>query len=276
MRARARRTVLRLRIHPVKGAQGFDVEEMAFDETGPRLDRRWMVVRPDGRFVSQRDAHELATVQAAVAGRDLVLTAPGADEVAVPVAPEGGRMRVQVWDSVLSVPAVSPAADAWLSDVLGAPRQLVHIGEDDVRPTDPAYAAGHRVGFADGFPALLVSRGSVEELARRAGREIPMERFRPNILVGGDEPHEEDGWRRFTIGEMDFGGVKLCTRCKVTTIDQKSGIRDRDREPLRTLATYRHLKDKVYFGVNVIHHGTGRIRTGDRVEPVEVGFVPGA
>ena len=103
-----------------------------------------------------------------------------------------------------------------------------------------------------------------------------MERFRPNILVGGEEPHEEDTWRRFTIGRMRFSGVKLCTRCKVTTLDQESGIRDRDREPLRTLATYRHLKDKVYFGLNVIHHGTGRISVGDPVEPSEVGFVPGA
>lgn len=270
------RTVLRLRIHPVKGAQGFDVDEMEFDETGPHLDRRWMVVRPDGRFVSQRDTHELATVQATVAGGDLVLRAPGAEGVAVPVAPEGRRIRVQVWDSVLSVASVSPAADAWISAVLGCPRRLVHIGEADVRHTDPAYAAGHRVGFADGYPALLVSQGSVDELARRVGRKIPMERFRPNILVGGDEPHEEDTWRRFTIGAMPFSGVKLCTRCKVTTLDQTSGVRDSDREPLRTLATYRHLKDKVYFGLNVIHHGTERIRTGDPVEPLDIGFIPGA
>ncbi|MYG82205.1 MAG: MOSC domain-containing protein [Gemmatimonadetes bacterium] len=270
------RTVLRLRIHPVKGARGFDVESMDFDETGPCLDRRWMVVRGDGRFISQRDTPALATVKAAVAGSDLILSAPGAEEVAVPVTPEGERIRVQVWDSVLTVPSVSPAADQWLSAVLGARRRLVHIGDDDVRRTDPAYAADRRVGFADGFPALLVSQGSVDELARRVGREIPMERFRPNILVGGEEPHEEDTWRRFTIGRMRFSGVKLCTRCKVTTLDQESGVRDRDREPLRTLATYRHLKDKVYFGLNVIHHGTGRISAGDPVEPSEVGFVPGA
>lgn len=269
-------TVQRLRIHPVKGARGFDVDVMNFDETGPCFDRRWMVVRPDGRFVSQRDTHDLATVEAAVNGRELVLRAPGAEEVAVPVAPEGPRIRVQVWNSVLDVRAVSAEADAWFSAVLGASRRLVHIGGDDVRPTDPAYADGHRVGFADGFPALLVSRGSVDELARRAGREIPMERFRPNILVGGAEPHAEDTWRRFTIGKMHFSGVKLCARCKVTTLDQQTGAPDSEREPLRTLATYRHLKDKVYFGVNVVHRGAGRIRAGDPVELLETGFVPGA
>lgn len=270
------RRVLRLRTYPVKGARGFDLEEMHFDETGPHLDRRWMVVRPDGRFVSQRDTHALATVQAAVEGGELILGAPGAEEAAVPVAPEGPPIRVRVWDSVLDVRSVSAAADAWISAVLGASRRLVHIGEDDVRPTDPTYAVGHRVGFADGFPALLVSQGSLDELARRVGREIPMERFRPNILVGGAEPHAEDAWRRFMIGKMHFGGVKLCTRCKVTTLDQVTGTPDREREPLRTLATYRHLKDNVYFGLNVIHHGTGRIGRGDPVELLETGFVPGA
>ena len=271
-----RRTVLRLRIYPVKGARGSDVDEMRFDAMGPRFDRRWMVVGPDGVFISQRGRPELATVRAAVGGRELVLDAPGAGAVAVPLAPGGGRVGVRVWDSELEVRAVSADADAWLTAILGAPHRLVHIGEDDVRRTDPAYAEGHRVGFADGYPALLVSRGSVAELGARAGRPIPVERFRPNIVVSGASPHDEDRWRRFTIGSLSFSGVKLCARCKVTTIDQESGERDRDGEPLRTLARYRHLKDKVYFGVNVVHNGTGRIRAGDPVRVTERGFVPGA
>ena len=270
------RTVLRLLVYPVKGLHGNDVDAMDFDEVGPRFDRRWMVVRPDGQFVSQRMVPALATVRAMVDGEHLTLEAPGAGAVVLPVAPVGDRRRVTVWDSVLDVRTVSPDADAWLSSFLGGAHHLVHIAEDDVRPTDPAYAEGHRVGFADGYPALVVSQGSVAELARRVGRPIPVERFRPNIVVAGDQPHEEDQWQRFTIGTMPFSGVKLCTRCKVTTIDQDSGIPDRDREPLRTLARYRHLKDKVYFGLNAIHHDTGRISTGDPVKVVERGFVPGA
>ena len=270
------RTVLRLRIHPVKGARGSDVDLMDFDEVGPRFDRRWMVVGADGLFISQRGRPELATVRATVAGGELILAAPGAGAVAVPTAPEGGRVGVRVWDSHLAVRSVADEADAWLTDFLGAPHRLVHIGDDDVRRTDPAYAEGHRVGFADGFPALVVTQGSVAELGRRAGRPIPAERFRPNIVISGDPPHDEDQWRRFTIAALDFSGVKLCARCKVTTIDQESGERDPDREPLRSLARYRHLKDKVYFGVNVVHHGRGRIRVGDPVEVVERGFIPGA
>ncbi len=270
------RSVQRLRVYPLKGARGSDVDQVSFDAVGPRFDRRWMVVGADGVFVSQRGRPELATVRATVAGGELILAAPGAGAVAVPAAPEGGRVGVRVWDSHLAVRGVSDEADAWLTDFLDAPHRLVHIGNDDVRPTDPAYARGHRVGFADGFPALVVTQGSVAELARRARRPIPVERFRPNIVISGDPPHDEDRWRRFTVGSLAFSGVKLCARCKVTTIDQESGERDPDREPLRSLARYRHLKDKVYFGVNVVHHGKGRIRVGDPVEVVERGFIPGA
>lgn len=270
------RRVTRLRIHPVKGARGFDVQDMDFDETGPRLDRRWMVVGPDGTFVSQRGTPRLATVRPKVDGGDLTLEAPGAEALTVPVAPRGNSIRVSVQSSVMDVRTVAPEADAWLGSVLGSPHRLVCMGDRDIRCTDPAYADGHRVSFADGYPALLVTRGSVAELARRAGRAIPMERFRPNILVSGNRPHEEDFWRSFTIGGLSFSGVKLCARCKVTTIDQESGLRDPDREPLRTLARYRRVESLVYFGLNAVHHGTGRISLGDPVEVLDRGIVRGA
>lgn len=270
------RAVVRLRIHPLKGARGFDVPEMDFDEMGPRFDRRWMVVGSDGTFVSQRGAPRLATVSARVDGGTLTLAAPGTEALAVPVAPQGGPTRVSVWSSVVEVRTVAPAADAWLSSMLGGPHRLVVMGEHDIRHTDPLYADGHRVSFADGFPALVVTQGSVDELARRAGRSIPVERFRPNIVISGDSPHEEDFWRVFTVGGVRFGGVKLCARCKVTTLDQESGVRDPDREPLRTLARYRRIEGLVYFGLNAVHHGAGRISLGDPVEVLSRGIVRGA
>lgn len=271
-----RRSVARLRIYPVKGARGLDVQSVEFDELGPRFDRRWMVVAPDGKFVSQRAMPRLATVRPKVDGRSLTLAAPGIEALTVPIAPQGDAIRVTVWNTVLDVRAASREADSWLSAVLGAPHRLVFMGSHDIRHTDPAYADGHRVSFADGYPALLVTLGSVAELARRAGREIPVERFRPNIVVSGDRPHEEDFWRGFTIGGLRFSGVKLCARCKVTTIDQDSGIPDPGREPLRTLARYRRIESLVYFGLNAVHHGTGRISVGDSVEILDRGIVRGA
>ncbi len=268
--------VVRLRVHPVKGARGSDVETLQFEEMGPRFDRRWMVVRPDGGFVTQRETPRLATIRPTLAGDSLTLEAPDAPAIDLPLAPQGERLRVTVWSSVVDVRTVSPSADAWLSTLLGSAHRLVFMDDEDVRHTDPAYADGHRVSFADGYPALLVSQGSVDELARRVGREIPVERFRPNIVVSGDRPHEEDYWKEFTIGGLPFRGVKLCARCKVTTTDQESGVLDPEQEPLRTLARYRRIESLVYFGVNTVHLATGQISLGDPVEVHDRGIVRGA
>ena len=269
-------TVVRLRIHPVKGARGTDAETLHFEEMGPRFDRRWMVVKPDGSFVTQRDTPRLATIQPTVGDDTLTLEAPRTSAIRLPLDPQGERLQATVWSSAVDVRTVSPAADAWLSSLLGSAHRLVFMGDDDVRHTDPAYAEGHRVSFADGYPALLVSRGSVDELARRVGREIPVERFRPNIVVSGDRPHEEDFWKEFTIGGLPFRGVKLCARCKVTTTDQQTGIRDPEQEPLRTLARYRRIESLVYFGVNTVHLATGQISLGDPVDVHQRGIVRGA
>ena len=266
----------RLRIHPVKGARGTDVDAMEFDEIGPCFDRRWMVVRPGGLFVTQRELPALATVRPRLADGALTLEAPGAEPVSVPLDFDGPSLRVRVWEAQVTAATGPPVVDHWLSQALAGDYRLVFLGRDAKRLTDPAYAEGHRVGFADGYPALVVGSGSVDELSRRAGRAIPVERFRPNVVVAGARPHEEDRWHRFAAGEMTFSGVKLCARCVVTTQDQRSGARDPDGEPLRTLAKYRRIEDKAYFGLNAVHHGPGRLRVGDEVEALERGPVPGA
>lgn len=266
----------RLRIHPVKGARGTDVDAMEFDEIGPCFDRRWMVVRPGGHFVTQRELPALATVSPRLADGALTLEAPDAEPVSVPLNFDGPSLRVRVWEAQVTAATGPPIVDQWLSQALAGDYRLVFLGREAKRLTDPAYAEGHRVGFADGYPALIVGSGSVDELARRAGRAIPVERFRPNVVVAGARPHEEDRWRRFAAGEMTFSGVKLCARCVVTTQDQRSGARDPDGEPLRTLAKYRRIEDKAYFGLNAVHHAPGRLHVGDEVEALERGTVPGA
>lgn len=268
--------VSQLRIHPVKGAAGVGVDALEFDSTGPRFDRRWMAVGPDGEFLTQRETPGLALVRPRLGADVLELRGPDGETVELPVAFDGPPLRVRVWGSEVDARAGPPAGDEWLSERLGRRCRLVHLGEDGARATDPAYAEGHRVGFADGYPVLVVGEGSVSELARRAGRPIPVDRFRPNIVVSGTAPHDEDAWRRFVAGDLALRGVKLCARCKVTTIEQDLGTVDPDSEPLRTLARYRRIKGHVYFGLNAVHHGADTVRAGDPVEVLERGTIPGA
>lgn len=134
-----------------------------------------------------------------------------------------------------------------------------------VRQVDRDYAkAGDRVGFADGFPFLLVSQASVEDLGERLGREVPVNRFRPNLVVEGCASFEEDGWGGLRIGEVGFRVAKSCSRCSIVMTDQDSG--ERDREVLATLSDYRRSGKDILFGRNLIHDSAGTLRVGTPVE----------
>jgi uncharacterized protein YcbX len=141
---------------------------------------------------------------------------------------------------------------------------------DTVRPVDVDHAGpGHRVGFADGYPLLLLSEGSLDELNRRLEAPLPMDRFRPNVVVDGCGPHAEDRWRRLRVGDVEMRVVKPCSRCSITTVDQATAARG--PEPLATLADYRLAGGKVLFGQNLVHESRGTLRVGDVVEVLESG-----
>ncbi len=265
--------VRRLRLYPLKGGRGFDVDQMAFDSAGPVHDRRWMAVHPDGHFITQREEPRLATIGARILPDGVGLSAPGLDPISVKVPP-GSGFPVQVWTSTVDAAPAGPDADAWITELFGYPARLAHLPQSSVRPTNPAFAPGGRVTFADGYPALVITAASFAELERRADTPLEIERFRPNIIVGPTRPHAEDRWRGMSIGAMDFRGVKLCARCKVTTLDQATGERHPGNEPLKTLARYRNIEGKLFFGLNVTHAGEGSISVGDPVTVTERGSVP--
>lgn len=258
-------------IYPVKGCRGISLQETRLDGVGPELDRRWMIVDGNGVFRSQRSHPGMALIRTALLGDTLELSHPEAPSLRVPLVPgEAPPLEGEVWDDRLATRPVSAEADAWVSRVLGAPSRLVRLDESlETRPTDPAYAPGHRVGFADGYPVLLVSEGSLEELNRRLESPVPMDRFRPNVMVAGVEPHGEDGWRRVRLGGVAFRVVKPCARCTVPGVDQATGVGG--KEPLRALAGYRRHEGKVWFGQNLVHEETGVIGVGDPVEILEAG-----
>jgi uncharacterized protein YcbX len=169
-----------------------------------------------------------------------------------------------VWDDSCEATWVGERAAAWFTQFLGSACSLVHMAEQVVRPADPAFAPPEsRVSFADGFPFLLISEESLADLNGRLADPLPMNRFRPNLIVAGGEPYAEDGWKEIQIGGVSLKVVKPCGRCVVTTTDQSTG--ERGQEPLRTLATYRRRDGLVMFGQNVVHERPGRLRLGDRV-----------
>ena len=258
-------------VYPVKSCRGIAVDRAEVEARGLRRDRRWLVVDASRRFVSQREEPRLATVDVAVdeEGEALVLSASGRGEVRLALSPgEGPRIRVQVWrDEVEAVHAGDEGA-RWMSELLGSPASIVFMPDDAARPVRPDFAQpGDHVSFADAFPLLVATTASLGDLNARLDRPLPMNRFRPNVVVDGCEPWEEDGWRRAQVGGVPLRVPKGCDRCVVTTTDQGTG--ERGVEPLRTLATFRERDRKVYFGVNGIPEARGTVAVGDPFRVLE-------
>jgi len=256
-----------LHVYPIKSCGGLSPADWDVDDFGLRHDRRWMIVTPDGDFITQREQPRLALVRPEISDGSLALRAPGMADLTLPLVPmTRERMKVQVWDDITEGVPVSPEAARWLGRFLGDRVQLVWMPNDVIRQTDPDYALGHRVSYADGFGFLLIGAASLTELNRRLEKPLPMNRFRPNLVVSGSEPFAEDEWRELRLGALELTVVKPCARCVTTTTDQDTG--ERGVEPLRTLATFRKRNGQVMFGQNLVHRGTGRLTVGAPMQVV--------
>jgi len=252
-------------VYPVKSAGGISLDGWEVDQFGLRSDRRWMIVDQAGVFLSQRNHPRLALVSTSIRNGTLRLEAPGMPSLEVPLEPQSTvQTRVRVWGDRCSATWTGERPARWFSDFLGAPCNLVHMSDETLRPADPTYApGGTRVSFADAFPFLIISEASLADLNRRLPQPVPMNRFRPNLVIGGSEPYEEDRWERLEINGLRLKLVKPCARCVVTTTDQTTA--QRNKEPLRTLGGYRKVWGKVMFGQNAVHEAAGRLRVGDGV-----------
>jgi uncharacterized protein YcbX len=266
-----------IHIHPVKAFRSLALREAVVEPWGLAGDRRWMLVDDGGKVVTQRQRPRLALAAAEpLPGGGLRLSAPGAEPLTVPV-PSGGTVTVELFrDKVEAVPAEDPAAHAWCGALVGADVRLVYLDDPATRrPVDPEYALpGETVSFADGYPLLLTTTASLDALNSLIGQgefadegPLPMDRFRPNVVVAGTAPWAEDAWSRVTIGEVAFRVAKPCGRCVVTTTDQ--GTAARGREPLHTLGRHRRSGGKLVFGQNLVPLSPGTVRVGDPVTVVE-------
>ncbi|HTR16381.1 MAG TPA: MOSC N-terminal beta barrel domain-containing protein [Acetobacteraceae bacterium] len=261
--------------YPVKSLRGRSVPWMAVEPWGLAGDRRWMIVDPVNRFLTQREVPAMATIQADWLEDGIRLARVGAaDAIVVPTPGAGAEtLAATVWGDTVPVRAAGEEAAAWLGAALGRPCRLVYMADPTVRPVDPRHAApGDRTALNDGFPVLLVTTGSLATLNAHLARPIPVTRFRPNIVVEGAAPWEEETWRRVRIGGVVFRVAKPCARCVVTTIDQETGEKPDPSEPLRTLNRIRRdAREGVMFGQNLIPESPGRIAVGDAVEVLAVG-----
>ena len=259
-------------IYPVKGLKGIALEEARCTDRGLENDRRFMVVDGAGTFLTQRSHPKMATVWTEIRDGVLALSAPDMPELEVALRPsDGDPLRVQVWRSTVDAITVSSEADAWLTEYLGLGCRLVYMPDDSRRYSNPTYAGrGKRVAFADGYAYLLASEASLADLNARLDARghpaLPMNRFRPNLVVTGGEAFAEDRWKQVRVGTALLGTAKPCGRCEVTTTDQATG-EVRGPEPLATLSTFRNSREfGVMFGMNLVTLREGRVRVGDSVE----------
>lgn len=259
-----------IHIYPIKALGGISLEESAVTARGLKYDRRFMVINTDDEFVTQREVPKMATVWVEIDRDTAILAAADMNCVAFPAEPPELPSRlVRVWSSDVFAHAVSPEADAWLTEYLGFDARLVYMPDASERRINPEHSKeGEFVSFADGYPLLVVSEASLADLNSRivksGGNAIAMNRFRPNLVIRGCEAYAEDRLGEIHIGEAVFRAVKPCTRCQVTTTDQASG-EVRGPEPLQTLATYRDSPDGVMFGMNLVPVRLGTVRVGDAV-----------
>jgi len=265
-------TLSNLTYYPIKACRGFDISESRVERMGLADDRRMMVVTLDGNFLTQREHPRLALVTPTLKNDSITLSAPNFDSIQFGIQDYGIPTPVNIWKSK-GVSAIDQGEETaqWFSDWLGVPVRLVHVDPNFKRKLNPDYAvsADDHTGFADGYPILIISEESLRDLNSKldASRALPMNRFRPNIVVKGCDPFAEDTWKRIRIGDVEMALVKPCPRCEVTTIDKET--LEQNKEPLRTLATYRKQEGGAMFGMNVIPLNEGEIKIGIGVEVLE-------
>ena len=274
--------VSELCVYPLKSCQGIKLPEVTVRTKGLLWDREMMLVSGSGKFITQRQFPQLARIRVNLVGKNIVLQTEDLDFPDLAFAPTltGINREVEIWhDRLLAIDQGDEVAQ-WFHRFLELSPdkicRLVKQSPEHVRLLAKNYstAANNPVSFADNYPVMLTATASLAELNQRmieihqkSQQAVPMNRFRPNIVIETIEPFIEDLWSLIQIGEIRFKVAKPCSRCIITTIDQQQGTKNKLKEPLNTLGTFRQLSEQgVMFGVNMIPQNEGMIRAGDRLQ----------
>jgi uncharacterized protein YcbX len=258
-------------IYPVKSLRGIAVDSVPLTDGRLAGDREYLVVNREGQFMDQRRYPKMARIEVTITADGLRLGSKGFPDLRVgppaPAGPEPDVSHVLLFRRSAPLRATSAEADRWLSAVLGVPCRLLAFVPDAPAKTAPFYEV--HSSLHDATPFHLTSEESLADLNARAGTSLPMNRFRPNVVVRGSRAYAEDSWRTIAVGDTVLRWIKACTRCVATTTDQATGER-RSGEPLRTLARYRRSGPSVVFGHYLMAARWGaEIRVGDRLRIIE-------
>jgi len=263
--------ISKLFIYPIKSLRGISVSSSMVTDRGLQYDRRWMLVNEENSFLTLREYPKMALLEVSIKEEGLRINSLEypADDLLIPFdAKESGSEKVTIWNATCEAKRVDEKADLWFSEKLGIPCKLVFMPDKSMRPVDTTsgYAPiGKFTSFADAYPFMMLGEASMNDLNSRLKVPLSIMRFRPNIVFTGGPPYLEDEIEAFNINQVNFTGLENCARCIIPNIDPEKGILNNNKEPLKTLATYRTQNGKINFGRNVVHTGTGIISVGDNL-----------
>lgn len=265
-----------INIYPIKSLRGITLKESKIERRGLQFDRRWMLVDENNKFFTQREFPKMATLSIDVLSDGLQVSENENNKILIPFETHSKEtVRVKVWSNFCRAQVYEDVVNEFFRDVLQTSCKLVLMPEETHRKVNYFYAVNKddHVSFADAYPFLLIGENSLADLNDKLENPVPMNRFRPNLVVSGSEAFDEDGWKKIKIGETVFHVVKPCARCVITTIDQSEGVKT-GVEPLKTLASFRtpkrSIKKKILFGQNLIAEREGDVlRVGDKIEILE-------
>ncbi|CAE6945244.1 Fe-S protein [Vibrio sp. B1FLJ16] len=257
-----------INVFPVKSVGGVSLSSAWVEKQGLSFDRRFMIAKADGSMVTARKYPQMVTVKSVLLSDGVVFSALGMEPLKIRY--QDFKMQetpATVWNDTFPAYTTTDEADDWFTSVLGLRVELLFCGEQSNRVRDKL---GHNVSFADGYPVLVISQASLDELNKRSSEQHSMDQFRTNLVVADTKPFEEDSWKRIRIGEVEFESLKPCERCILTTVNTQRGTFRESKEPLKTLQQFRaNERGGVFFGQNLVALNEGIIRHGDKVEVLE-------
>jgi uncharacterized protein YcbX len=260
--------ISQLFIYPIKSLGGIAKQTVEISDTGFKHDRRWMLVDENNTFLTQRTHPQMALLQTAQTENGIIVSAiqNPLQSIIIPFKSNYiNKIKVVIWDDTCNALEVASSLNEWFSDMLHINCKLVYMPDDSKRLVDKRYAANNEItSFSDGYPILMIGQASLNNLNEKLIEALPINRFRPNIVFTGGHAHIEEELAAFSINSIHFLGVKPCSRCVMTTINQQTATRG--KEPLKTLASYRTKNNKIYFGQNILQQQNGFINIGDEIK----------